>query len=93
MELPASLPAPAQEVVQRATEELVTEPMPDEPVATINEAVAADASTDATESEIITESAEPSVDDVAALESAESDAGNPIGSLMQKMRHWLRRAA
>jgi hypothetical protein len=102
MELPASLPAPAQQVVQGVVEESVGEAMQDEgvqdePVAEIDEAVEAKASTDTpidiTESEIITECAEPGIDDVAAVESAASEPGNPIGSLVQKMRHWLRRAA
>ena len=98
MELPANLPAPAQEAVQSAAEEPVTELMQDEPLAEMNEAVEADASADTTEPdiadpEIITELAEPGTEDVAALEAAERDAGNPIGSLVQKMRHWLRRAA
>jgi len=103
MEPPANPPALAPEVVQDAVEEPVTEPVQDEPDAVLDEAaepeaVEADASTDTTgpdiaESEIITELAEPGVDDVAAAESAASDSGNPIGSLVQKMRHWLRRAA
>jgi hypothetical protein len=93
MELPANLPASAQAVVQSAAEEPVIELMQDEPAAVMHEAVEADASTDTAEPEIITELAEPGIEDVAALELAESDTGNPIGSLVQKMRHWLRRAA
>lgn len=93
MELPAFLPAPADEVVQSAAEESVTETVQDETVEVMNEATEADASGDMIESEIITELAEPGADDVAAPESAESETGNPIGSLVQKMRHWLRRAA
>ena len=109
MELPASLPAPAlaQEVAQSLAEEPVVEAalesVQDEPDAMLDEnagreAVEADASTDTTESdtaepEIITELAEPGADDVVVVESAGSDSGNPIGSLVQKMRYWLRRAA
>lgn len=93
MELPANLPASALEVVQRAAEEPVIELMQDEPAAVMHETVEADASTDTAEPEIITELAEPGIEDVAALELAERDTGNPIGSLVQKMRHWLRRAA
>ena len=93
MELPASLPAPEQEVAQGAAEAVLPDPVQDEPAAVVNEAAGADASVDTTEPEIITELAEPGTDDVVALESAENDAGNPIGSLVQKMRGWLRRAA
>jgi 8-oxo-dGTP diphosphatase len=93
MELPASPPALAQEVVQGAAEEPVAESMPDEPAAVTNEAVEADASTDTAEPEIITELAEPGIDDVTALESSATDTGSSIGTLVQKMRHWLRRAA
>jgi 8-oxo-dGTP diphosphatase len=93
MELPARPPALAQEVVQDAVEAPVTEPMLDESATVMNEAVEDDARADTVEPEIITELAEPGVDDVAAAESAASDSGNPIGSLVQKMRHWLRRAA
>jgi 8-oxo-dGTP diphosphatase len=95
MELPVSLPAPAaaQEVVEAAAEELMPEPTQDELAAIANDAIEADAPADTTESETITELAEPGADDVVALESTERHAGNPIGSLVQKMRHWLRRAA
>jgi 8-oxo-dGTP diphosphatase len=95
MELPVSLPAPAaaQEVVEAAAEELMPEPTQDEPATIANDSIEADASADTTESETITELAEPGADDVVALESTARDAGNPIGSLVQKMRHWLRRAA
>jgi 8-oxo-dGTP diphosphatase len=85
---------------------LPDEPMQDEPAAEVDETAEADAlddaaadtsadasESDAAESEVITELAEPGADDVAALGPAEADAGNPIGSLVQKMRHWLRRAA
>jgi 8-oxo-dGTP diphosphatase len=98
MELPAFLPTPApQEIVRSAADESVTESVQDDPAAELNEAVEADASTDTsadtTEPEIITELAEPGADDVAAVETVESEPGNPIGSLVQKMRDWLRRAA
>jgi 8-oxo-dGTP diphosphatase len=101
MELPAFLPTPAQEVVQSVAEEPATESVRGEPADVTNEAVEADASTDTStdtsadtaEPEIITELAEPGADDVAAVETVESEPGNPIGSLVQKMRHWLRRAA
>jgi 8-oxo-dGTP diphosphatase len=93
MELPAFLPAPAEEVAPSAADQPVTESVQDEPAAEMSEAVEADVSTDTIEPEIITEFAEPGADDVAALESVESGAGNPIGSLVQKVRHWLRRAA
>ncbi|WP_213769593.1 NUDIX hydrolase [Bradyrhizobium sp. dw_78] len=49
---------------------------------------------DAMETEFITELAEP--DNVASIEAPESTddgAASPIGSLVQKMRGWLRRAA
>lgn len=97
MELPASPPALAQEVVQGAAEEPAAESMPDEPAALMNEAAEADtladASTDTADPEIITELAEPGSDDVTALESSATDTGSSIGTLVQKMRHWLRRAA
>jgi 8-oxo-dGTP diphosphatase len=93
MELPASSPAPAPEIAQSAVEEPVQEAVQDEPAALENDPVEMDASADATESEIITELAEPGADDVVALGSADSDAGSPLGSLVQKMRDWLRRAA
>lgn len=97
MELPASPPALSQEVVQGAAEEPAAESMPDEPAALMNEAAEADtladASTDTADPEIITELAEPGSDDVTALESSATDTGSSIGTLVQKMRHWLRRAA
>jgi 8-oxo-dGTP diphosphatase len=94
MELPVSLNAPAlaEEAAQDTAAEPAIEPVQDES-AEVDEAVETDATAEVTESEIITELAEPGAEDAATPETAESDAGNPIGSLVQKMRHWLRRAA
>jgi 8-oxo-dGTP diphosphatase len=86
-------PARAEESAQDIAAVSEIEPAQDEPAEVMDEAVEVDAAADVVESEIITELAEPGAEDVATPESAESDAGNPIGSLVQKMRHWLRRAA
>jgi 8-oxo-dGTP diphosphatase len=93
MELPVSLHALVEEAAQDTAAEAAMEPLQDEPAEMADEAVETDAAADVTESEIITEFAEPGAEDVATPETAESDTGNPIGSLVQKMRHWLRRAA
>jgi 8-oxo-dGTP diphosphatase len=64
-----------------------------EPATVMGETVDADAMADLMESETITELAEPGAEDVATPVTAETDTGNPIGTMVQKMRHWLRRAA
>jgi 8-oxo-dGTP diphosphatase len=89
-EIPAAAMAVFEpEDAQSAAQQSITEPTQDEPVSVTNEAVEAVT----TEPEIVTALAEPGAGDVAALESAERDPGNPIGSLVQKMRQWLRRSA
>ncbi len=93
VELPVGLSTPAHDMMQSAAEEQVADSVQDELAAAMNEALEPDASADTAESEIIAALAEPGADDVVPMESTESAAGNPIGSLVQKLRHWLRRAA